>query len=202
MLSNAWGMLAPTTPVVPQDHRLAIAQVAHQALLLVHVDRHALVVVVADVDEAHRGLREGHQAGFHRRHRHTGDGVRVDHAIDLVPRAVDRAVDDEARLVDVVLGRVEQDLAVQVELDETRGVHLLVEHAVGIDEEGVVFARHAGRDVVGDHLVHAVQMDKAVGGGEIDALRPFGGADLFLDRFLLLDAGDAHGVLLKPVDRE
>src|SRR6266496_4234543 len=37
---------------------------------------------------------------------------------------------------------------------------------------------------------------EAVRGGEIDALRPFGCADLFLDRLLLLDAGDAHDVLL------
>src|SRR5215467_5633847 len=38
-------------PVVAQDHRLAIAEVAHQALLLVELDRDALVVVIADVDE-------------------------------------------------------------------------------------------------------------------------------------------------------
>src|SRR6266704_2869383 len=111
-------------------------------------------------------------------------------------RAGDRAVDDEARLVDVVLGGIEQDLAVEVELDEARGVHLLVEHAVGIDEEGVVLARHPGRDVVGDHLVHAVEVDQAVRRGEIDALGPFRRAYLFLDRFLLPDAGDAHGALL------
>ena len=178
--------------MVPEDHRLAVPQVAHQALLLVHVDRDPFVVVVADVDEAHRRLREGHQPGLHRRHRHPGDRMRVDDAVHLVPRAVDGAVDDEARLVDVVLGRVEQDLAVQVELDEARGVHLLVEQAVGIDEEGVVLPRDARRDVVRDHLVHAVEMHEAVRGGEIDALRPLLGADLLAHGFLFFDAGDAH----------
>src|SRR2546425_13350661 len=120
----------------------------------------------------------------------------MDDAVHFVPRAVDGAVDDEPGLVDVVLGRVEQDLAVEVELDEARGVHLIVEQAVGIDEEGVVIARDAGRDVVGDHLVHAVEMDEAVRRGEVDALRPFLRADLLADGFLLLDAGDAHDVFL------
>jgi len=66
-----------------------------------------------------------------------------------------------------------QDLAVEIELDEARGVHLLVEHAVGIDEK-----RRRPRPARGSRLwlaiisVHVVEVDQAVGGGEIDALSP------------------------------
>jgi hypothetical protein len=45
-------------PVVAQDHRVVSTQIADQSLPLIEVDCHALVVVVADLREAHRRLRE------------------------------------------------------------------------------------------------------------------------------------------------
>src|SRR5688572_3969253 len=56
--------------VVAQDQRRAVAQVAHQALLLVQVDRRSLVVVIGDFAEEHRVLRQRQQAAFERRDRH------------------------------------------------------------------------------------------------------------------------------------
>src|SRR6266702_4379474 len=47
-------------PVVPQDHRLAVPQVAHQALLLVHVDRDPFEYegVAINMDEQERLVRD------------------------------------------------------------------------------------------------------------------------------------------------
>src|SRR5690606_21073899 len=138
-------------PVVAQDHGLVRAEVAHEPCLLVEVDRHALVLVHADAAEVHGGLRERQQAAVERRHGHAGDRVGVDDAADVGARLVDRAVDDEARLVDAVAGpRVLHHVAVEVDLDQARGRDLVVGHAVGVDEEVTLLAGHARRDVVVD----------------------------------------------------
>ena len=88
-------------------------------------------------------------------------------------RHVDGAVNDEAGDVDAVVGGVEQRVAVEVDLDQAGGVDLFVQHAVGIDQEVIVAARHAAGDVVGDHLGHAVHRGQPIAGGEIDAGLPF-----------------------------
>src|SRR6185503_10856224 len=101
-------------PVVAQDQRGAGTEIAYQTLLLVQVHRRAFVVVVADFAEEHRVLRQGQQAAFERRNRHAGGRMRMDYAIHVMARPVDRAVNDEAGEVGAVSrAGIEHDLAVE-----------------------------------------------------------------------------------------
>src|ERR1700756_1626857 len=95
------------------------------------------------------------------------------HAVDVVTGHVDGTVNDEAGDVDVVVGGVEQRIAVDVDLDQAGGVDLLIEHAVRVDQELIGRAGDAAGDVVGDHLGHAVHRGQAIAGGEVDAGLPF-----------------------------
>ena len=80
----------------------------------------------------------------------------VDHAGDVGPAAVHRAVDHEAGVVDAVAGaRVLHHVAVEVDLHQARRGDLVVGHAVGVDQEVAFLAGHARRDVVVDEVVHA-----------------------------------------------
>src|SRR5207237_800150 len=83
---------------------------------------------------------------------------------DVGARFVDGAVDDVARLVDAELGGIEEDVAREVDLDEARGRHLVVEQAVRIDEERALLARHPRADVIRGELRHAVEVHEPVGG--------------------------------------
>jgi hypothetical protein len=114
-------------------------------------------------------------------------------AVDVMARHVDGAMNDKARDIDVVVAGVEQGVAIDVDLDQARRVHLLIEHAVGIDQELIVMPRHAAGNVVRDPLGVAVHRGQAITGGEIDARFPFLGADLLADRFDDLDGGRADG---------
>ena len=144
-------------------------EIAHQPLALVEIDRRALVVVVADVAvEADRGLRQRQQPALHRRDRHAGARVGVQHAGNVRPRLVDRAVDHIAGVVDAVVGvGLADDVAVDIDLDQARRGDLLVEQPVEIDQQ-VLGAGNARRDVVVDQVGHAVGIDQPVAGREID----------------------------------
>ena len=160
--------------VVAQDHHLAVAEVLDQPLPLVEFDRHALEVVIGDLAPAHRRLRQRQQPALEHRHRHAGVGVGVQHAGDVVARAVDRAVDHVARQVDAVVRiGVGDDLAVEIDLDQRGRGDLLVHHAERIDQEMLLVARHARRDVVEVQVGHPVEIDEPIAGGEIDAGLPF-----------------------------
>ena len=88
-------------------------------------------------------------------------------------------MNDVARLVVLVaLVRVEQLIALEIELDHARGRHLLVEQAVRVDQEFVVRAGHAYRDVVRDVVGHPVQIHQPVGGGELAAEHGLADLDL------------------------
>ena len=159
-------------------------EVGDDALTLVEVDRRPFVVMIADVpDETDRGLRQRQEPARHRRHRHAGAGVGVQHALHFGPRLVDRAVDHVAGFVDAVVGvGLPDDVALYVDLDQARGGDLLVDHAVEVDEEMILRARDARRDVIVDQVGHAVLVDQAIAGGEIDACLPFFRRDLCADR--------------------
>lgn len=81
-------------------------------------------------------------------------------------------MDGEAGRVDAVLALGEL-VAVQVDLDEARGRDLVEHQPVGVDEEVMLGAGHAGGDVGVDQIVPAVQRDEAIG-GEVDPLLPLG----------------------------
>ena len=87
-----------------QDHHIFVAEVLHQPLALVEIERDALVVVVGDAaEERHRHLVERQQPLLLRRDRHAGRRVGVHHAVRIVARHVHGGVDGEARVVDLGL---------------------------------------------------------------------------------------------------
>src|SRR5258707_15655820 len=85
----------------------------------------------------------------------------MDDATYLRPRRMNRAVDGEARRVDGI-GRVADDPAVEVDLDEIGRGDLLEGDAERVDEKMVLGPGHAGRDVVVDELVPALAPGEAV----------------------------------------
>ena len=97
-------------------------------------------------------------------------------------RGVNRAVDHVAGVVHgiVVIG-LQHDFALEIDLHEARGVDLVEEEAVGIDEEMLLRPRHPRGDVGVDHVGHAVMRDEPVAGGEIDPRLPFLGAHALAD---------------------
>ena len=109
---NASPTVRPTTsaPWLRRISASPLAQVGEQRRLLAVVEHHALVVVVADLEEAHRGLRDRQQAAFAARTPPSRPSVGVDHAGHVGARAVDRAVDHVARPVDAVVERAEVGL--------------------------------------------------------------------------------------------
>jgi hypothetical protein len=87
-------------------------------------------------------------------------------------------MDHVAGEVDAVVRGIRDDLAIEIDLDQRGRRDLLVHHAERIDQEMLVAARHARRDMVEVQVGHAVEIDKAVAGREIDAGLPFGGIDV------------------------
>ena len=80
-----------------------------------------------------------------------------------------------------------------VDLDQARRGDLLVQHAVGIDEKGVLLARDPGRNMIGHHVGHPVQLDEAIAGGEIDARLPLRVGAVRAHRAQLKTVGFGHG---------
>jgi len=125
-------------------------------------------------------------------------------AIDVVTRHVDGAVNDEARDIDVVVGRVERACCFGVDLDQAGGVDLLIEHAVGVDQELVVMTWDAAGDVVRDHLGIAVQRNESVRRSEIDAGIPFSALTCSRTDLTIFDGGciDRAGSWTSPFERD
>ena len=99
--------------------------------------------------------------------------MRVDHGAHVGPRAMDRAVDHVAGLVDVIVGvRLPDDVAVEVDLGEAGSGDFLVEQAVQIDQDVVIGPGNARRDVVVREIRHPVAVDQAVAGGQLHARSP------------------------------
>ena len=100
---NASATVAPTVsrPWLRSIRKRLVAEVAHQARLLVVAQRDAFVVVVAEARQHEdRLLRDRQHAALLRRHRDAVQRVRVQHALRVVARRVHRAVDREAGRVD------------------------------------------------------------------------------------------------------
>jgi len=64
-------------------------------------------------------------------------------------------------------------LALEVDLHQAGGRDLVEEDAVGVDEERVLGARHAQRDMREDEVFPLVEGDQPIRGGEVDAGGPF-----------------------------
>ena len=100
----------------------------------------------------------------------------VHHAVGIVAHGVDGAVDGEARRVDIEVTVIEF-VAGLVHAYQAGSGDLVEHHAVGIDQEVMLVAGDAGRQVGKDQVVPAVQGDQPVGGGQIHTQLPFFCAD-------------------------
>ena len=124
----------------------------------------------------------------------------MDNAADSGTPLVHGAVDYEAGLVDAVAGAgVEHHVAFEVNLHQARRGDLVVHQAIGVDEEMPFFARHAGRDVVIDEVVHPVVVDEPVAGGKIDTRAPFIGRYALAHRLDLEEGDLAHLPIMRRV---
>ena len=104
-LNGRWhGSADDEQAVVAQDHGFVVAKVPDQPRALVDIIGDAFEIMIRDVEEPHRGLRQRQQSAFHRRDRHAGRRVRMRHAIHVVLGHVDGAVNDEAGDIDVIVG--------------------------------------------------------------------------------------------------
>ena len=162
-----------------QDHGVVVAEVAHQPVALVEVERDAFVVVVAGAaEELHRHLVQRQQALLLRRHRHAGRGVAVHDALRIVARHVHRRMDGEARIVDPGLLELLDGVAFGIDGDQARRRDLVEQVAERVEQEAVVLARQAHRQMGEDQVVHAEAGEQAVGRGEVAAQFPFLGIDI------------------------
>ena len=85
---------------------------------------------------------------------------------------MDGAVNHEAGDVNVIVGGVEQRVALDIDLDQAGSVDFLVEHPVGVEQELIGCPRHAAGDVVGHHLGHPIHRGETVAGRKIDPRLP------------------------------
>jgi len=179
--------------MIAQHKEGTVAQIGHQSRLLVIAERDALVIVVGQTRQHdHRLLRDGKQAVLLGRN---GDAVLRMHVNDaggIFARGVNGTVDREAGRIDRI-PVVEQNVAVQVDLHQTRRRDFLKQHPIRIDKEGVLGAGHPRRNVGEDQVVPAVQGDEAVAGGKIDPELPFVLGYPVADAFEGVVAQDAHG---------
>ena len=105
-------------PVVAKDEQAAVAEVTHDTRLLAGLGRGPLIVVVADpAHDGQRFLAVGEQPLLLHRDRHPVARVGVHHVVQVRAAHVDRAVDDEPRLVHAVL-RAARDVSVPVDADQ------------------------------------------------------------------------------------
>ena len=137
-------------------------------------------------------LRDGKQPRPLRRDGDTVQRVSMEHAPGVVPRGVDGAVNDEAGRVHGE-GRILQLVSVHIDLDQARRRDLVEEHAVGIDEELVLGARHPRRDVREHQVLPAVVRHEPITGGEIHPHRPLFGRDLVPQRRDVVSRGVHRG---------
>ncbi len=99
-----------------------------------------------------------------------GDPVRI------FARGVDRRMDHVTRVIDPVFALAE-DLAVDIDLDQARCGDFLEHQAIGVDQEMLIGAGHARRNVRVEEIIEAMDRRHAVECGEIDAGAPFGIGD-------------------------
>ena len=123
--------------VIAHDHRIMRPEIANEPLAFINLNRWAFVVMVADMaDETDGGLRQRQEPAFHRRHRHAGPRMRMQHTGDVRPRFMDGAVDHITGNIDAVIGiGLADDVALDVDLHQARRGDFLIEKAVQVDQE-------------------------------------------------------------------
>src|SRR6476620_344921 len=107
--------------VVFHDQALVVAEIGDDTFAFVEIARHSLELMIADaLVIAHGALIEGQQPAVERRQRLAGHSVGVDDGVQVLARHVNGAVADEAGAGHLV-GRVVENVAIDVDLDQARG---------------------------------------------------------------------------------
>ena len=78
-----------------------------------------------------------------------------------------------AALTRLALRAVLDDVAVEIDLHQVRGAHLLEQHAVLVDQEMVLGAGQARAEMGVDEVGHPVMRDQPIQGGQVAADGPF-----------------------------
>jgi hypothetical protein len=104
--------------MVAQNHRRVGAEIAHQALALVEIERKPFVVVIAKSSVKELGvLRQRQQPVPQHRYRHPGDRMGMDDAAGVGARAMHGAVDDETSFMNAGAAAVDH-VAVEIDAHE------------------------------------------------------------------------------------
>ena len=154
------GNIAPgrQQAVVAQNQHRMIGDRLLQAFALVHVERDALVIVVAEpVVEPHRPLRQRKEALFQRSDRDVPLGVGVYDALDVRPAQIDRAMDDDPGVDRLVFGRLDQMAVADVDLQQVRSGDLVEHQPRRVDQHLVGMARYPRR-IMGQHQIVPTEM--------------------------------------------
>ena len=169
--------------MVAEDHRHARTEVFDQTRLLVEIQRHAFVIVIADVTgQTHGVLRDRQETMFLRGDTDAGGGMRVDHAVDLRAAAMHGAMNHIAGLIDTQARRIINDFTLGGDLDQIRGGDFVPQQAESVNQKVMLFTGHARRDMRVDEVGHTKVRSQPVTGGEIDAHLPLLRADAAVQR--------------------
>ena len=90
----------------------------------------------------------------------------VQYATSVFAGRVYRAVNREAGRIDVI-GRIENDVPVDVDFDETARRHLFEHQPVSIDEKMIIRTGNSRRDMREYQVIPPKHGDKPVAGGEV-----------------------------------
>ena len=159
--------------MVAQQHERLVPQILHQSFAFFMVQRQALIAMVGDLMLEQAGVLANRQQAFLLcRYADTGHCVKVDDVMRVLARSMNSRMDGETGRIDEA-GCVLNDIALQVDLDQAGGGHLLEIPAIGVDQKMVLRPGHTGRDVGEDHVVPPMQRNKAVEGRQFYTGGPF-----------------------------
>ena len=163
--------------MIAQNHHRVVAEIGAQARAFIGIERQAFVIVIGDFPIKHLGmLRQWQKSTLEHRNRHSGAGVIMDHALDVGPRGMDRAVNDESRRMKIER-RLVDNFAVEVDLDQAGGGGLIEHQSERGEQEMFLFAGYPRRYVGKDQLAPPVVICEAKKSRELDAGFPFRVAD-------------------------
>ena len=161
--------------MVAQHQQVLVPQIVHDPRPFIQVQRDPFVIVIGQiVVHDHRKLRIAPQPVVLHRHRHTIRRMHMNHTARIVARRMNRRMNGEAGGVDEIR-RVLTNVALQINLDQTRGRHLVKHQTVRVDQKAffAVLVRQSRRNMCEHQIGPAVQCAQPVGRGQFNAQIPF-----------------------------
>ncbi|MNN67308.1 hypothetical protein D3C81_1829340 [compost metagenome] len=147
------------------------------------VQRQAFIAVIGYLVLQQAGvLADGQKTVFLGRHADAAHRMQMDDEPGVLARRMDGRVNSESSRIDEI-GRLLNNVAVQIDLHQRRGCNFIEIPAVGIDQEVMLRSGHAGGNMGKDHVVPPVQGHQAVKRRQFDPHLPLGlGHPRFLRR--------------------